>query len=166
MVNINKRKYKKDLAINKHMITARKKEKKSTINKLSRQPNKNVSILNKNIVNQFPDSMKDVDIENYVKKAIEALARTKCDNSNEMLHNSVHTANICVVCDTFIIGMEPVEWISKEQFLRHRIRLSVAKNESFFKRKLPSVLVDHRAFKAMVHKHTRASHRIVALEFF
>ena len=156
MVNINKRKHKKDLAINKNMIIARKKR-KNAIDQLSRQPNRNFTVTNTNTVNQVPDSMKDVDIENTdqvpdlmkdidiensVKKAIEALTRTKCDESNEMPHNSVHAANICVVCDTFIIGMEPIEWLSKEQLLKHKVRLSVANYESFFNRKLPSVLVD------------------------
>ena len=49
--------------------------------------------------------MEDVDITYYVNKAIEILSRPKCDNSNEMIHSSVHAANICVVCDVFIIGM-------------------------------------------------------------
>jgi len=78
--------------------------------------------------------MNDVDIGNSVKKAIEVLTRTKCDKLNEMLHNSVHAANICVVCDTFIIGMEPNEWISKEQLLKHNLRLSVANYESLKKK--------------------------------
>ena len=112
MVNVNKRKYKRDLEINKRMIKAKKKRKK-TIDKLNRTPNRNFTVANTNTVSQVPDLMKDVDIENSVKKAIELLTRTKCDESNEMLHNSVHAANICVVCDTFIIGIEPIEWLSK-----------------------------------------------------
>ena len=58
MVNVNKRKYKRDLEINKHMITARKKEK--TIEKLYRTPNRNFTVANTNTVSQVPDLMKDV----------------------------------------------------------------------------------------------------------
>jgi len=75
-------------------------------------------------------------------KAIDFLTRTKCDESNDIQRNTSHAANICVVCDTFIIGIEPIEWLSKEQLLKHKVRLSVANYESFFNRKLPSVLVD------------------------
>ena len=63
------------------------------------------------------------------------LTRTKGDNSNDMQCNTSHAANICVVCDTFIIGMEPIKWLSKEQLLKHKVRLSVANYESFFQQK-------------------------------
>ena len=117
MNNNYKKKYDIDRAIIKNMITARKKR-KITIDKLSRQPTRNFSVKNTDTVNQnpflmkdvdiensnqVPDSMKDIDIINYIKKTIEALTRTKSDKSNEIPHNSVHAANICVVCDTFII---------------------------------------------------------------
>ena len=108
MDNKYRRKSQNDRAINKHMIASRKQREK-TIDRTHRKPDKIFIIENINTVNQVPDLMKDVDIENSVKKAIEILTRTKCYNSNEMLHNSVHASNICVICDTFIIGMEPIE---------------------------------------------------------
>ena len=59
MVNVNKRKYKRDLEINKRMIKAKKKRKK-TIDKLNRTPNRNFTVANTNTVSQVPDLMKDV----------------------------------------------------------------------------------------------------------
>ena len=38
--------------------------------------------------------------------------------------------------------MEPIEWLSKEQLLKHKTRLSVTKYEIKIKRKLPRLLVD------------------------
>ena len=126
--NKRKRKHQQDALINKNLSTARKKRKQTVYN-LSRTPNRNFTITNEDTNNQVPDLIKDIDIDNSVKKAISMLTRTKGDNSNDMQCNTSHAANICVVCDTFIIGMEPIEWLSKEQLLKHKVRLSVANYE-------------------------------------
>ena len=110
--NKRKRKHQQDALINKKLSTARKKRKQTVYN-LSRSPNRNFTITNEDTNNQVPDLIKDIDIDNSVKKAISMLTRTKCDNSKDIQCNTSHAANICVVCDTFNIGMEPIAWLSK-----------------------------------------------------
>ena len=101
-----------------------------------------INISNEDTHNQVPDLLKDVDIENSVKKSSAMLTRTKSNNSNEMQCNTENAINIRVVCDIFIIGMEPIEWVSKEDLLRHKNCLSAENYELFFKRKIPNLIVD------------------------
>ena len=60
------------------------------------------------------------------------LTRTNSNNPNEMQYNTEYAANICVVCDIFIIVIEPIEWVSKEQLLKYNDCLGVEKYVSFF----------------------------------
>ena len=73
------RKYQQYALINKNLSTARKKSKQTVYN-LSRTPNKNFTITNEDTNNQVPNLIKDIDIDNSVKKAISMLTRTKGDN--------------------------------------------------------------------------------------
>jgi len=66
--NKYKKKYQNVRAINKNMITARRKRKR-TIEKLSRQPNRNFTVANTNTDDQVPDLTKDMDIDNSVIKS-------------------------------------------------------------------------------------------------
>ena len=45
------------------------------------------------------------------------------------------------VCNKFVIGMEPIEWVSKK-LLKHKNCLRVENYELFVKRKLPSLIFD------------------------
>ena len=122
MVNPNNTyigKCKQDTLISRNLTSARKKRKLSVCNRLT-SPNSNSSITNENINIQVPDLTKDIDIDYSTEKAIQMLIRTKIDNSNDEQCSTLHSANICVVCDTFIIGVEPVGWISKEHLLKHK----------------------------------------------
>ena len=131
----------REILITKNLKSTRKKRRLLAYNK-SASPNRNFSITNENTHIQVPDLTKDIDIDYSVKKAIQMLIRTKIDNSNDEQCSPLHSANICVVCDTFIIGVEPVEWISKEHLLKHKKSLSVENYELFFKRKLANVLIE------------------------
>ena len=61
--------------------------------------------------NLVTDSLTDVDIERSIKKHTAMLTRTKSDNSNRIEYITGNVSNICVVCDTFIIGMETIQWV-------------------------------------------------------
>ena len=116
-----KNRYRRDTLIDRNLTSARKKRKISLYNR-STSPNKNFSITNENINSQVPDLTKDIDIDIdcSVKKAIHMLIQTKVDNSNDQQCSTLHSANICVVCDIFIISMEPVEWKSNDHLFKHK----------------------------------------------
>ena len=95
------------------MVKSRKKIKKIMYN-LSMNPSNSFTVIpNENTINQVPDLLKDIDIENSVKKAIAMLIRTKSKNSDKLLHSTKYAANTYVLCDMFIIRMDPIEWLSK-----------------------------------------------------
>ena len=72
----------------------------------------------------IPNLMNNIDTETSVEKAMEYLKRTiinDCIDSEQELHS----ANVCVVCDRFIIGIESIELISEDILLRNKERLGI-----------------------------------------
>ena len=94
-------------------------------------------------------------IDKAKAKALKILHQTHIPTTN------LHQANVCVVCDCFIIGTEPVKRLSLVQLKHHQIRLGVTNYEKFYKRKtlsselrgfykvkgLPDMLLSPRANK-------------------
>ena len=70
-----------------------------------------------------PSLCETIQREQPLSKTLEILNRTKRSNSN-------HHACVCVVCDSFIIGTEPICWLSTEQLLEKTSVLSVSYLES------------------------------------
>ena len=68
----------------------------------------------------IPNILDSLDTDNSVKEALQYLRRTKISDDDD-----VHAACVCVICDTFIIGVEPVHWISRDILLKDKSRLSV-----------------------------------------
>ena len=62
----------------------------------------------------IPNILDSLDIDNSVKEALQYLKRTKISDDDD----DVHAACVCVICDTFIIGVEPVHWISHDILLK------------------------------------------------
>ena len=63
------------------------------------------------------------------------------DEKNSLPNPNFQRANICVVCDRLIIGMEEVKQISKEQLTENADRLSVTQYEEHFSISLKQELV-------------------------
>ena len=63
------------------------------------------------------------------KKSIDCLLRTAIEGNF-----STHQANVCIVCDRIIIGVERVVSLAKEQILKHFHRLSVASYNEYYGR--------------------------------
>ena len=72
--------------------------------------------------------------EDVVKRAIEALARTRRQDGR-------HCASVCLICDRIIKGVEKVHPISKDRVLENKHRLSVECFETHFGIELNPILV-------------------------
>jgi len=79
----------------------------------------------------------DGDMENVInhsmKESLKYLHRTK-DPENPLKHRAI----VCIICDRFIIGIEAIHKLTKEQILLHERRLSVASYEEYYETKLKS----------------------------
>ena len=64
------------------------------------------------------------EIANSIKAAKEADQRTQNDDGS-------HQASVCIVCDEFIMGVEPLCWIDEEflQSIENKDRLGVERYE-------------------------------------
>ena len=70
-------------------------------------------------------------IDDVVRQAKKRLHRTKHpDNSSK------HKIYVCVVCDYFIIGTEPLRTMSRKQLKAHKKRLGVHEYEQYHEVKL------------------------------
>ena len=71
-----------------------------------------------------PDLVASIETNDTVKTAAHFLSRTAVNEFDETTGEQKHAALVCVVCDSFIIGMEPVHWIETKTLLKHKGRLS------------------------------------------
>lgn len=117
--------------------------------------------MNKSVTDNTTNNVEDkrlLHVETIDKakaKALKILHQTHIQTTN------LHQANVCVVCDCFIIGTEPVKRLSLVQLKHHKIRLGVTNYEKFYKHKtlsselrgfykvkgLPDMLLSPRANK-------------------
>jgi hypothetical protein len=82
-----------------------------------------------------------------MKKILSAIDRRFChgttliDEKNGLPNPNLQRANVCVVCDRLIIGMEEVKRISKQQLTENADRLNVSQYEEHFSISLKQDLV-------------------------
>ena len=76
------------------------------------------------------------EIADLIKAAKEADQRTHNDDGS-------HQANVCIVCDEFIIGVEPLCCIDEEflQSIENKDRLGVARYERYYRLEMKPELV-------------------------
>ena len=65
------------------------------------------------------DLLQDESIAKAKKEALEYLHRTQVGSTDK------HIAHVCVICDCFIIGTEPLKYITDNRIEEHRKRFSV-----------------------------------------
>ena len=74
------------------------------------------------------------EIDESISKALKSIKRTAMGDPQ------IHRALVCVICDRFIIGKEPVCWLSVRTLLIHEKRLNVLSYEKNVGFKLPLML--------------------------
>jgi hypothetical protein len=77
---------------------------------------------------QFLDDSHRNRIQNRLLKKIAEQMKSTCVGGDL----NKHRANVCVVCDEIIFGMEPVQNISKARLLENDTRLCVSQYEQHF----------------------------------
>jgi hypothetical protein len=77
-------------------------------------------------------------VNNRIERVRERLCRV---NIVEEEGPDSQRANVCVVCDELIIGMEDIKWLSKEDILNNKHRLSVESYEMHYRIDLKDELV-------------------------
>ena len=75
-----------------------------------------------------------------MKNALKYLHRTKVEEPDG--RGFKHRAHVCIICDCFIIGTEPLKWMTRPDIRAHKNRLSVKAYEAHYNTKLPQCLVD------------------------
>ena len=70
----------------------------------------------------------------------ETIAKARADalkylHQTHIKQTNLHQANVCVVCDCYIIGTEPVKRLNKKRLRNHNKRLGVKKYKEFYKLK-------------------------------
>ena len=85
----------------------------------------------------IPQISQSIEDGKCVKQSISLLKQTKIpDNESD----EVHSANICVVCDRFIIGIQQINWLKSSELADNEKKLSVTSFEDYYRMKLPSTL--------------------------
>ena len=110
----------------------RVKKKDSNRKQNKRQPNKKKR---KRACDDPNDLDFSADIKKAVKRAKRVLHRTKDQDDP-----TKHRANVCIVCDCFISGTEPIRTMSKSELKAHRECLGVDEYEQYHKVKLKDEL--------------------------
>ena len=70
-----------------------------------------------------PQPCQSISRKNSLDKALKFLTRTE-------IARNMHKACVCVICDTFIVGVEKIYWLSVDQLLSKESYLSVKFVES------------------------------------
>ena len=83
----------------------------------------------------IPNLCESIDRKTSMKEALKYMNRTKIENTKDK-----HRACICTICDSFIIGVEPVCWLSREEIQIKRHYLSVSFLEDMIQEQLPEEL--------------------------
>lgn len=73
--------------------------------------------------------LSDETIRKATAEALKYLHQTHINGTN------LHQANVCLVCDCFIIGTEPVKRLNKKRLSLHKERLGVENYQKFYKLK-------------------------------
>ena len=76
-------------------------------------------------------------INKSVKKAKKYLHRTKKEDDG-----AEHTANVCIVCDCFIIGIESIRYLHANAIKKHKHQIGVELYETYYKTKLHKELIE------------------------
>ena len=84
--------------------------------------------------------LSDDSIKKAMKNALKYLHRTKVEEPNG--RGFKHRAHVCIICDRFIIGTEPLKWMTRPDIRAHKNRLSVKAYKAHYNTKLPQCLVD------------------------
>eukprot|EP00957_Ditylum_brightwellii_P089133 6787450-Ditylum_brightwellii.AAC.1 len=82
------------------------------------------NITNDTSIPTIPNIRDTVDTDAPLKIAVEALSRTTTNMYDSETEEKLHSTLVYIVCDEFIIGMEPHFWISTKTILKHKDRLS------------------------------------------
>jgi hypothetical protein len=77
-------------------------------------------------------------IDKAMKEGKEALHRTVNENNP-----SQHRANVCIICDCFILGTDSIKYLKPCDIRRHKSRIGVESYQSYYKTTLHDDLVKH-----------------------
>ena len=88
-----------------------------------------------NVIAEIPDLCGFIDRKKAAKSALEYTTRTKINGTD-----NEHRACVCTVCDSYIIGTEPICWLTKTEILNKRHLLSVSYLENMIQTAIPSEL--------------------------
>ena len=80
-------------------------------------------------------------LEKSLDEAKEHMCKTMSPSLDEDGHR-MHHAPVCIICDEFILGTEKICYLTKEQIVKHRNRLSVESYVEAHGRSLPQSLVE------------------------
>ena len=87
--------------------------------------------------NQHDQNMIEIvrssDIIKCQQETCEYLQNTKNDDGS-------FSANICIICEWYIIGTEKIHWLTSRRIFQHRHRLSIDVWEKLYGEKMPSEL--------------------------
>jgi len=87
-----------------------------------------------------------------LKEAVDVLSRTFISGTDSEAQEELHAALVCVICDQFIIGMEPHFWISSKTILKHKDRLSVQYYANFSRTTLhPDLISQYQVEDPALH---------------
>lgn len=75
--------------------------------------------------NATDELLSDESINKAKQEALKQLHRTQIRDTDE------HIAYVCVICDCFILGTEPLKYLTDQRIEEHRERLSVRKYKDF-----------------------------------
>lgn len=73
------------------------------------------------------DAIRRKQIKNCMKNASDYLHRTK-----NISNSTLHKLPVCVVCECFIIGTEPIHYLTKKDLKMHRTSLGVHSFEKYY----------------------------------
>ena len=76
-------------------------------------------------------------INKSVKQAKKYLYRTKHEDDG-----SEHKANVCIVCNCFIIRTESIRYLRANAIKKHKHRIRVESYETYYKTKLHKELIE------------------------
>ena len=97
--------------------------------------NANVHSTTNNSPPTIPDLCGSIDRKKSMEEALGFINRTKINGTE-----NEHRACVCCICDSFIIGVEPICWLSKEDIKNKQQYLSVSYLEEMIEEHFPEEL--------------------------
>ena len=131
---MSRKRYKKKPKSNKNTLS---RIRLTRYRRLNNGLNNEIEARDDRLLPEIPDLCGFIDRKKAAKNALDYTTRTTINETNDE-----HKACVCTVCDSYIIGIEPVCWLSKSDILNKRHLLSASYLTNMIQTTIPSELCD------------------------